>query len=165
MIVPEPEYAQNIIVGVIFQHTFAWYVTDKEYWYLDYLKFDRALFATGYKKISQDYSDRFGIAILDEKTIEQFLGHITDSRISSEELSDMMVSRKTVNKQDDLLDFAPCLLVNFDEKQLSSQYPEMIRFERYVPDGWTGVYRDFLAKVPKEEQYWIVNGQNLFKHQ
>ena len=71
----------------------------------------------------------------------------------------------TSSFNDDLLDFAPCLLVNFDEKQLSSQYPEMIRFEHYVPNEWTGVYQDFLTEVPKEEQYWIVNGQNIFKHQ
>ncbi len=48
----------------------------------------------------------------------------------------MMVVRKEADKEDDLLDFAPSLLVNFDQRQLSSQYPELIRFEIYVPDNW-----------------------------
>ena len=51
------------------------------------------------------------------------------------------------------------------EKQMkfSSLYPEMIRFELYVPDGWTGIRRDFLAEIPEGERYWMVNGHNLFE--
>jgi len=69
------------------------------------------------------------------------------------------------NEQDDLLDFSLCLLVDFDHKHLSSQYPEMIRFEIYVPDGWIGIYRDFTAEIPTEARYWMVNGQNVFEKQ
>jgi hypothetical protein len=47
---PEPEYAEKIVVGVVFHQMFAWYVTDKVYWYLDYTKYNRALLASGYKK-------------------------------------------------------------------------------------------------------------------
>jgi len=38
----------------------------------------------------------------------------------------------------------------------------MIRFERYIPDGWTGSYRNFLAERSPKEQYWIVEGHNLY---
>lgn len=161
--IPEPEYAQKMIVGVILHKTFAWYVTEKEYWYLDYPKFDRALLTSGYKDSTLgDYSHRFGIAVLNKDTIELFLSHMKDSHVTARELSEMMRERKAANQKDDLLDFAPCLLVNFDQASLSSQYPEMIRFELYVPDGWRGAYRDFLAEVPDEEKYWMVDGRNLF---
>ena len=36
----EPLYAENIIVGVIYNKKFKWYVTDKELWFLDYNKLD-----------------------------------------------------------------------------------------------------------------------------
>ncbi len=163
---PEPEYAQDIIVGVLFRNTFAWYITEKEYWYLDYTKYDRALLAAGSKDPTiGDYSSRFHIAILNEDTADRFLLSIADRRVSASALSQMMSTRRETNEQDDLLDFSPCLLVDFDQRQLSSQYPEMIRFEIYVPDGWIGIYRDFRSEIPTEARYWIVNGQNLFEKQ
>jgi hypothetical protein len=156
---PEPEYAQIIVVGVLFHNSFAWYIARKEYWYLDYTKYKDALLAVGY---THPLSDRFGIIILDEHTAESFFAHIANQRVPASVLTQMMLVRKARDAHDDLLDFAPCLLINFDQKQFSSQYPEMIRFERYVPDGWTGSYRDFLSDVPEKERYWIVDGESLY---
>ncbi|HVB25370.1 MAG TPA: hypothetical protein VNG51_25755 [Ktedonobacteraceae bacterium] len=161
---PEPEYAQNIIVGVLFHNTFVWYVTEREYWVLDRIKNNRAMLESGYARlISKNYADRFHIAVLDEHTAERFLSAIADKRVPASALSQMMLEREASDEDDDLLDFAPCLLVNIDQRQFSSQYPEPIRFERYVPDGWTGAYRSFLSEVPEEERYWIVDGKDLFK--
>jgi hypothetical protein len=85
---PEPEYAQDIIVGVLFRTTFAWYITEKEYWYLDYTKYDRALLAAGFKDPTiGDYSSRFHIAILNEDTADRFLLSIADRRVSAIALS------------------------------------------------------------------------------
>jgi hypothetical protein len=161
---PEPVYSQNIVVGVILRNSFAWYITEKEYWYLDYTKYDRALLATGYNNTTLgDYAHRFDIAVLNEDTAEGFLSRIVDRRVPANELSHMMVARREADKEDDLLDFAPSLLVNFDQRQLFSQYPEMIRFEIYVPDNWVGAYRDFTSEIPQNERYWIVNRHNLFE--
>lgn len=161
---PEPEYAQDIVVGVLFRHAFAWYVTEREYWILDRTKYNRALSVAGYARlVSESYADRFHIAILDEKTAAYFLSSIVEKRVPTSALSQMMLACRAHDEQDDLLDFAPCLLVNFDQQQFSSQFPEMIRFERYVPDGWSGSYRDFLSEVPAEERYWIVDGKDVFK--
>lgn len=163
---PEPEYAQNIVVGVLFRHIFAWYVTERDYWYLDYTKYHRALLAAGYAhSISDGYAERFHIAVVCEHTAELFLSLITEKHVPVRALSQMMLARKARDEQDDLLDFAPCFLVNFDQRQFASLYPEMIRFERYVPDGWSGSYRDFLSEVPEQERYWIVDGKNLFKRE
>ncbi len=163
---PEPEYAQNIVVGVLFRHVFAWYVTEREYWYLDYTKYHRALLAAGYAHpISESYADRFYMAIVNEHTAELFLSLIAEKCVPARALSQMMVARKAHDEQNDLLDFAPCFLVNFDQRQFSSLYPEMIRFEHYIPDGWSGSSRDFLSEVPEEERYWIVDGKDLFKRE
>lgn len=161
----EPEYAQNVIVGVTFQHMFTWYVTEKDYWYLDYTKYDRALLASGYSKPidNDEYAYRSGIAVLNGENAARFLAIIADKRISAKVLMDMMRVRKVGNAKDDLLDFAPCFLVDFDQKHFSSLYPEMIRFELYVPDGWIGTYKDFRDKIPEEERYWIVDGHDIFQ--
>lgn len=170
----EPEYAKTVIVGVVFHNVFAWYVTDRDYWYLDYTKRERRLISLGYKKpISEDFSFRFGIAILNEDTARRFLSLIEDLRISANALSEMMLTQRKMYEEygsldsqeyrDDLLDFIPCFLVNFDRKQFYSMYPEMIRFELYVPEGWSGVREDFQREILKEERYWIVDGHNLFE--
>jgi hypothetical protein len=171
---PEPEYAQTIVVGVVFRHAFAWYVTDREYWYLDYPKYKRALLASGYNKpIAHDYAQRFDIAILNEDTAEHFLSQIEDRRVPANALSEMMLVQRQMYEEyssldsldyyNDILDFSPCFLVNFDRREFASSYPEMIRFEHYIPDGWTGAYRNFLAEVPQEERYWMVDGRNVFE--
>jgi hypothetical protein len=160
----EPVYAQDIVVGVMFHNTFNWYITDKEYWYLDYTKYDRALLEGGFSNSTLgDYSSRLDIAILDTDTAEHFLSYVEDKRTPASVLSHMMVTRRKNNKEDDLLDFAPCLFVDFDQKVLFSQYPEMIRFEIYVPDGWTSFYQAFPSKVPENARYWIVGGRDLFQ--
>jgi len=102
---------------------------------------------------------------LNEDTADHFFVSLADRRVSASALSHMMSTRRETNEQDDVLDFSPCLLVDFDHKHLSSQYPEMIRFEIYVPDGWIGIYRDFTSEIPTEERYWMVKGQNVFAKQ
>ncbi len=170
---PEPEYAENIVVGVVFRQGFVWYVTDKVYWYLDYTIYERALLASGYNKpLVRGYSHRFGIAILNEDVAEHFLSQIEDRRVPANALSEMMLVQRqmyedyssldSLDYYNDILDFSPCFLVDFDHKAFASLYPEMIRFELYVPDGWTGAYRNFLTEIPEEERYWMVNGRNLF---
>lgn len=173
MTFPEPEYAENIVVGVVFRQKFAWYVTDKVYWYLDYTRYDRALLASGYTKpLASDYAHRFGLAILNEDVAEYFLSQIEDRRVPTNALSDMMLVQRQMYEEyssldsleyyNDILDFSPCFFVNFDRKAFASLYPEMIRFERYIPDGWTGAYSNFLPDIPQEERYWMVDGHNLF---
>ncbi|RUT28015.1 hypothetical protein EJP77_18540 [Paenibacillus zeisoli] len=141
-----PEYAQVLIVGVVFRGTWSWYITEREYWFLN-----------------TEMEDRFGIGILDETTAEVFLDRIDELKVSTSELAQKLDDLKDVLKSyDEVLEFIPALYVNFDEKVLYSLFPEPISFEHYVPDGWTGLYKDFLDDVPKPEQYWMAGGQHFF---
>jgi hypothetical protein len=171
---PEPVYAQDVVAGVVFRHTFSWYVAEKEYWYLDSTKYEHAFVESGHTKITLgDYSHRFNIAILNEDTAEYFLSQIEDRRVPASALSEMMMVQRQMYEEasaldsldyyNDVLDFVPCFLVDFDRRQFSSCYPEMVKFERFIPDGWTGASRDFLSEVPEVERYWIVGKQNLFE--
>lgn len=128
---PESIYAQNIVIGVMFHHTFAWYVTEREYWYLDYIKYKKAWLVAGYKDITlEDYSERFGITVLNENNAEYFLSYIEKLRVPSDALSEMMLIQRQIYEENDsiysleyyndILDFIPCFFVNFDQKCFSS---------------------------------------------
>ncbi|MBT2287916.1 hypothetical protein J7E73_01985 [Paenibacillus albidus] len=142
-----PEYAQDIIVGVLFEQHWSWYVTEREYWFLN-----------------TEMEDRFGIEILDETTAAVFLEKIADHKVSATEMKALLTDLEdSFQSYDEVLEFIPAIYVNFDERLLYSLFPEPMSFEHYVPAGWTGEYTDFLEKIPECEQYWMVKGRSFFK--
>jgi hypothetical protein len=108
--------------------------------------------------------ERKGIEILDSDNANIFLQRINKYRANREELNRSLIEKiKSNTEGEDLLDFSPVLLINFDDKILYSMFPEPASFEDYVPKGWNGKYEDFTILVPKLEQYWIDEfNNNLF---
>ncbi|MDN4076860.1 hypothetical protein QYF52_02860 [Paenibacillus polymyxa] len=142
-----PEYAQNIIVGVMFLGQWNWYVTEREYWFLN-----------------TEMEERFGIAILDETTAGAFLEHICEYKVAAGELTTMLQTLdEAIQHKDEVLEFCPTLYVDFDQKVLYSLFPEPASFEHYVPVGWKGEYQNFLEEVPPAERYWMIHGSDFFK--
>ena len=157
-----PEYCENIIVGVIYKKTFSWYVTKTDIWYLDYDK--------KYRMLKQYYSDmgrsqkrfehevgsfeyfcgnRWGIKIIDSKNdIDKFLSKIEKYKVTCEELKEYR------SIADNLNDFAPVLLIDFDKKHLYSYIQEQYSFHEYVPDGWQGTYENFYFLIPREQVFF-----------
>ncbi|GGE23467.1 hypothetical protein GCM10011571_26970 [Marinithermofilum abyssi] len=149
---------------MIYKRDWHWYVTEKDWWFLDKVKQKNAFIDLGYGHHDLgDGSERFGIDVLDETTAKEFLQYIEEYRVESKELSKMILKLKNVNHWDDISDYCPSLLVDFDHQQLYSLFPEPASFENYVPEGWLGVYKNFLDKVPREQRYWIINGEDYFK--
>ena len=73
------EYGETIIVAVVFHNKWSWYVTEKEYWFLDLTKLEKAFLIKGYGLPNLgDYSDRFDIGILDENSADKFLNEISE---------------------------------------------------------------------------------------
>lgn len=141
-----PEYAHVLIVGVVFQSSWSWYITEREYWFLNL-----------------EMEDRFGIEILNESTAKDFLPRIEEYRVPTSELSDMLEDLKDAfENYDEVLEFLPTIYVNFDKREFYSLYPEPMSFEDYVPEGWLGEYKDFYGLVPVQERYWVVDGEDLF---
>lgn len=141
-----PEYAQILIVGVVFQNSWTWYITEREYWFLNI-----------------EMEDRFGIEVLNESTAETFLHKIEEYKVSTLELTDMIVELKNVFQYyDEVLEFLPTIYVDFDKREFFSLFPEPMSFEDYVPEGWIGEYKDFYELVPVKERYWLVDNEDLF---
>ena len=159
----EPQYAQNIIVGVIFQGEWQWYVTDKELWFLDLVKLSNAFKSKGYD-MDDDNSERFGIRFLNEQTAELFLSHIQEYKVEVDDLRQKVLETcSSSEKCDCILDMCPVLHIDFDNRILFSMYPEPASYEDYVPDGWVGKFYDFTNKIPNKQKYWLINGEDYFK--
>ncbi len=156
------EYAQHIIVAVVFNTIWSWYVTEKDYWYLDLMKLEQAFLDKDYELPNVgDYSERFNIAILNENSAEKFLEQINECKVSTAELRESLIASDPHNL-DSLIEFVPSLFVDFDKKSLRSQFPEPASFENYIPDGWIGSYENFIDQVPMQEKYWIIEGKDYF---
>lgn len=158
-----PKYAENIIVALIDKGEFFWYITDKEIWYLDYLKRIERFEKGGYP-IDLNYIDeaRKDLFVLDQDNIEIFKTRIKDFEVSTEAL--IHYTEKMKHEDVDwYYDLSPSLYINFDRKILYSAYREPAAYEYDIPSGWYGEYRDFLDEIPEEYRYWSAEEKHYFE--
>lgn len=159
------EYGEHIIVAVRLAGCWSWYVTEKEHWFMDLPRFHQAFIDKGYDLSGDiDYGYRFDIPILNEHTASSFLACIKDEQVSVEALRAGLIKQlsKYGSDPEALAGWAPALLVDFDNKQLSSYFPEPASFEQYVPEGWTGHYENFTGQLPDPQKYWVINEHDYF---
>ncbi|EPY2273416.1 hypothetical protein ACXAUS_002278 [Clostridium sporogenes] len=161
----EPLYAENIIVAVIYNNGFKWYVTDKELWFLDYNKLDNECGNLGIS-VEDEYEadEREGIKVLNSENIDIFLQRINKDIATKEDLKCFLCKCiKNKTERDEILNYSPVLLVDFDDKILYSMFPEPASYEEYVPEEWKGKYEDFTELIPESQKYWIDEfNNNLF---
>jgi hypothetical protein len=161
----EPIYAENVIVGVIHKKQFQWYVTDRELWYLDYVKFAQAFENEGDLAVDEYIEpERKGMEILSSENAGLFLKRIESYKGDAATLLKLFEDKIESGEEEDVLDFIPSFLVDFDQKVFYSLFPEPASFEEYVPSDWKGTYEDFTALIPETEKYWInKDGESLFE--
>ncbi|MGG3193167.1 hypothetical protein [Priestia aryabhattai] len=161
----EPIYAENVIVGVIHKKQFQWYVTDRELWYLDYVKFAQAFENEGDLAVDEYIEpERKGMEILSSENAGLILKRIESYKGDAATLLKLFENKIESGEEEDVLDFIPSFLVDFDQKVFYSLFPEPASFEEYVPSDWKGTYEDFTALIPETEKYWInKDGESLFE--
>ncbi len=147
----KPVYAENIIVAIVNEKSFEWYILEKDFCFLDYTKLEEAYQKKGYK-ITVDDTQRFGIKILNDSTKKYFLDNIIQYKIESSELMTMLTDETDYNAK---LAYNPSILIDFDNEILISHYAEPESFEAFVPIGWKGEYRNFENQVPTNKRYWV----------
>lgn len=159
------EYGEDIVVGVVRDGSFCWYVTTKELWFLDRNKWADAFRVAG-SVVEDDHSERFGIAVVNEVTAEAFLAAINGCRVDAQNLQELLAKKvqdsSSREEGEGYEELAPALLVDFDQRCLISMFPEPSSFEKFVPDGWIGKYASFIDAVPPDQRYWIVDGRDMF---
>ena len=166
----EPDGVSDVIVGIMVEGKYSWYVTEKELWFMDYKKF-REDFKRKYEQLNIPYNtgsdeilgERAGFEILNEFSIREFKKVIEKYQASVEELRSLLELYLLVyGSEDAYFRFLPALHLDFDKKELYSLYTEHATFEAYVPEGWIGKYASFLAKIEMKEKYWrSENGEPL----
>ena len=135
-----------------------WYILDKDYCFLDYTKLEEAYLKKGYEIVVDD-PPRFGIKVVNELTKKKFLENIKKYKITAVELKKMLMNESCCA---DKLAYNPSILIDFENKVLTSFYSEPESFEDFVPDGWKGKYQDFSGDIPQNQRYWIdESGRNL----
>lgn len=150
------DFSENIIVGVMYNNVYNWYVTDKEIWFLDYKKRIKIFEDKGFE-IKEEYLDerRQDLLILDSHNINIFLERISEHKISTNELREFLIAGRATEDDSWLYEFRPSLYLDFDNHKLYSLYSEPASYEDYVPINWVGSYFDFLEIVPIKCKYWI----------
>lgn len=151
-----PEYGSKIFVGVILKNIWSWYLSIYDYWFLDL----SSECNPNDKHVTQF---RFGIHSVTKKNAESFLERMKTFSLSTCDIRKSFTSIKDPKHWDDISEWCPSLLINFDEERLMSMYPEPTSFEDYLPPGWTGSYENFLSLVPINERYWIIKEKDMFK--
>ena len=164
-----PKALENIIVGVLINNQFKWYVSTKDIWFLDRKKLEEA-----YKKKFKEMGlgnmgpfiveddERKGIEILDEDSYAEFAPRIAKYAVSTKELRESLkLNLLTETKEDTFYSFMPSLFVNFDKRELYSLYSEPASYEDFVPENWTGRYDDFLSYIHRAEKYWYDENESV----
>ncbi|MCE4048953.1 MULTISPECIES: hypothetical protein [Bacillaceae] len=166
----EPKALENIIVGLLVDNSFKWYVSPKNLWFLDRKKqadaYNKKFKEIGLKNIGnsiEEDDERKGIEVLDERSFIEFIPRIDKYSVSTEELRELLkLNMLTKLKEDTFYSFLPSLYVNLDKKELYSLYPEPASYEDFVPGNWRGIYEDFLSRIDREDKYWYdENGIDL----
>ena len=155
------EYGSDIVVGSVCEGVFRWHASEKELWILDQRKWAQAFISAGYDVSSEDYSERFGIAVLNEKTAPAFFRETESDFVTKEHLQSLLRSSESLETWDDFSHLMPSLYVDFDRRELISFFPEPLEFENYVPEGWKGSYSAFYERIPNDQRYWILDGVDL----
>lgn len=157
-----PIYDNIIIVGVILNKKFEWYIASKLFWIMDLEKLSKE----DYDEFFEDKENkeiRKDILRLSEKNVKSFLEKIKQYKVNDINELRLKILKKIEEQNEEmgLEEFYPALLLDFDKKILYSQFPEPFGFENYIPKDWQGKYMSFIENIKDEDKYWIYRNRNL----
>lgn len=148
----KPIYDTNIIVGIKLNNKLEWYILDK---YMCFMEGSDIEFSGETKEIRDQFR------IISEKNITQFLTQIQKYKMNIDNIRLSIL--EAIEKNEDLEDYFPVILMDFDKKVFFSQYPEPVDYDYYLPENWKEEYISFKKYIPEEKQYWNYKGKNLLK--
>ena len=157
------------IVGVIANHQFNWYICSNDMWTMDIDKYIQAYQEAG---LDVDFSYlpeiQQNLHVITKSNFESYLEMYKDDwlKVTVEELISMIKrSMEEENLNSEIIlevkSLLPDLFIDFDKEEFYSNHLGMKNFERYVPNGWKVFSGRFDHLIPKEEQYWIEEGDNI----
>ena len=139
----KPIYDTNIIVGIKLNNKLEWYILDK---YMCFMEGSDIEFSGETKEMRDQFR------IISEKNITQFLTQIQKYKMNIDNIRLSIL--EAIEKNEDLEDYFPVILMDFDKKVFFSQYPEPVDYDYYLPENWKEEYISFKKYIPEEKQYW-----------
>lgn len=158
----------DIIVAVAkWKGRFRWFKSDRELWVLDYDKWTQAFVDAGYVVPAPEEDERFGIPVMSDEFVDRYFDAMATFEVTKDELGRELIGQvSTATTWWDVEDSFPVVFADFDSKHLCAFYSSGTPLERYVPDGWTSEFRDFITessgeRLPRSERYWIQGDRDL----
>ena len=131
----EPKYGENIVVLFKHENKYIWYVSDLEFWYIDY--------EVARYSLDTLYDERKRSSKLTHDTLPYFLEDMEVYKCDRNELGEAFAKSYQEDRLNAVYDFKPSLFIDMDEMELYSQYAEYVSFEEYVSEPWKGQYKSF----------------------
>ena len=150
----EPKYGENIVVLFKHENKYIWYVSDLEFWYIDY--------EVARYSLDTLYDERKRSSKLTNETLPYFLEDMEAYKCNRNELGEAFAKSYQEDRLNAVYDFKPSLFIDMDEMELYSQYAEYVSFEEYVSEPWKGKYKSFGDKIPEEEKFWLACGSDVY---
>ena len=157
----------NVVVIVRYKGVVRWFRSDRDLWVLDVNKWRNEFIENGFDVPEFNSKFRFGFLLVSENNASDFLLAMSPYEIAEDQLSYEFASRySSAQSWWDVGDLFPIMFVDFDRRKVAAFYPDGTAMERYIPDGWTGEFVDFLTEYsedafPKENKFWIKGGVDL----
>lgn len=155
---------EDMLVIIRYKGKSYWFAAFKEIWILDRIKWAADFIRNGIVDINSDvHHERYDIAIINESNAGLFIQLLIDDGYLIDQVDIANEFYKRFSSETtwwDIYDLFPDLFINFDSKNLYSQYVENMHYEKYIPDEWSGELVDFCNRelLPKSEMFWIRNG-------
>jgi hypothetical protein len=155
----------EIIVGLLVNGSVDWYVSIRQFWVMDHVKWLATYRSAGFELHNEtaNHGDRSGIAILNRESLDQYLQAMVPFRVEAELLSVALQELVLPFSWEDLDYLYPSLLVNFDLESFLCIDREDYPYKKYMANGWTFHYGNFLTHIPDTDRYWVVNGIDYFQ--
>ena len=159
----------EVVVVVKRDGVFRWYNSDRELWVLDWHKWRQDFVNAGSSPPEIEPTDRFGIPIVNEDTIDRFLAEMRVFEIPKDHLAKELAALFPDAKSWwDVGYLFPIMFVDCDRRRVAAFYYNGTPMERYVPDGWSGQFVDFATEFSEEEfptieRFWVQNGFDMLR--
>lgn len=116
----EPKYGENIVVLFKHENQYTWYVSDLEFWYIDY--------EVARYSLDTLYEERKRSLKLTLETLPYFLEDMEAYKCDRNELGEAFAKSYQEDRLNAVYDFKPSLFIDMDEMELYSQYAEYVSF-------------------------------------
>ncbi|MDC0673486.1 hypothetical protein [Nannocystis radixulma] len=139
--------ADKHIVLARLDGSYTWFVSERDYWVLDWDSWEKAFVEAGHAAVDPGHAMRWGVAVVDRENAAEFLQRMAPFAVSLEELREYRL-------EEDGCVVHPSLFVDFDDRTLHIGEVDSPAFDEYMPPGWKADFAPFVELLPEELRYW-----------